>query len=156
MTDDAWPGPDSLDATVAAPGSHRVLLENEFVRVVAVTIAPGVREPVHTHCWSSVMLIDGPARIRYYGEDGSLEFESPETDAVERLRTEWLNPEGPHAVENIDSVPYQAVRVELKRSRRPGGPRRTSRGSPRPCRSSRRATTSSTTATGMSCPTADS
>lgn len=35
-----WPWPDSLDAVVAAPGSHRVVLENELTRVLEVTIAP--------------------------------------------------------------------------------------------------------------------
>jgi hypothetical protein len=36
---------DSLDAVVAAPGSHRVVLENETTWVLEVTIAPGEREP---------------------------------------------------------------------------------------------------------------
>jgi hypothetical protein len=27
-----WPWPGSLDAVVAAPGSHRVVLENELTR----------------------------------------------------------------------------------------------------------------------------
>jgi len=39
----AWLWPDSLDAVVAAPGSHRVVLENETTRVLEVTIAPGER-----------------------------------------------------------------------------------------------------------------
>jgi hypothetical protein len=33
-----WPWPDSLDAVVAAPGSHRVLFERERTRVLEVTI----------------------------------------------------------------------------------------------------------------------
>jgi len=37
----AWPWSDSLDAVVAAPGSHRVVLENETTRVLEVTITPG-------------------------------------------------------------------------------------------------------------------
>jgi hypothetical protein len=64
-----WPWPDSLDAVVAAPGSHRVVLENELTRVLEVTIAPGEREPEHTHRWSSVMVVHRPARIRYYTGD---------------------------------------------------------------------------------------
>ena len=52
-----WPWPDSLDAVVAAPGSHRVVLENQTTRVLEVTIAPGEREPEHTTAgrasWSS-------------------------------------------------------------------------------------------------------
>lgn len=118
-----WPWPASLDAVAAAPDSHRVLLENDTVRVVEVTVAPGVREPVHTHRWPSVMLVDEAARIRYYGEEGELEFESPESVGIttvgEALRTtpprsEWMEPEGPHAVENVDTRRYHAIRVELK------------------------------------------
>ena len=54
---ESWPWPESLDAVVAAPGSHRVVLENETTRVLEVTIAPGEREPEHTHRWPSVMVV---------------------------------------------------------------------------------------------------
>jgi hypothetical protein len=72
----AWRWPDSLDAVVAAPGSHRVVFENQTIRVLAVTIAPGQREPEHTHCWPSVMVVHRPARIRYWTGD-TLTFTSP-------------------------------------------------------------------------------
>lgn len=114
-----WPWPDSLDAVVAAPGSHFVLMENDSVRVVEVVVAPGEREPVHTHCWPSVMLVDRAARIRYYGEDDEPAFESPKRSPGETAeepppRAIWMEPEGPHAVENVDTVPYHAIRVEWK------------------------------------------
>jgi hypothetical protein len=35
-----WPWPDSLDAVVAASGSHRVVLKNKLTRVLEVIIAP--------------------------------------------------------------------------------------------------------------------
>jgi hypothetical protein len=73
----SWPWPESLDAVVAASGSHRVVLENETTRVLEVTIAPGEREPEHTHRWPSVMVVHRPARIRYYSGD-TLTFASPE------------------------------------------------------------------------------
>lgn len=114
-----WPWPRSLDAVEAAPDSHHVLLENDAVRVVRVVIQPGEKEPTHTHRWPSVMLVDRAARIRYYDADGAVADESPERAAGETAeqsppRTEWLEPEGPHAVENIDTVPYHATRIELK------------------------------------------
>ena len=110
-----WPWPDSLDGVVAAPGSHRVVLENELTRVLEVTIAPGEREPEHTHRWSSVMVVHRPARIRYYTGD-TLTFTSPEqtSSAASGPRVSWLDPEGPHSVENIDGHPYGAFRIELK------------------------------------------
>ena len=45
---------DAFDAVVAAPEHHRVLLENERVRVLNTLIKPGDETPVHTHRWSSV------------------------------------------------------------------------------------------------------
>ena len=74
-TEQPWPRPDSMDALLAAPTSHRVLLDNNRVRVLEVVIEPGTREPEHTHRAPSVMIIDEPARIRYY-QGGTLLFES--------------------------------------------------------------------------------
>jgi hypothetical protein len=61
-----WNWPPPMDAVVAAPKSHRVLFEFADVRVLEVTIAAGDREPEHTHRDASVMVVDRPARIRYY------------------------------------------------------------------------------------------
>ena len=95
-----------MDALHAAPASHRLLLDNDRVRVLDVVIEPGTREPEHTHQAASVMIIDEPARIRYYQGDALL-FESrarPETQPGARVR--WMEPEGPHSVENIDEHRY--------------------------------------------------
>jgi hypothetical protein len=80
--------------------------------VLEVTIEPGVREPLHTHRASSVMIVDGPAHIHYYTGD-TLTFETP-LDAPAERRTSWLGPEPPHSVENIDVHPYHAYRIELR------------------------------------------
>lgn len=66
------------------------------------------------------MLVDRATRIRYYDGDDELAFESPErapdeTATADPPETEWMEPEGPHAVENVDEVPYHAIRIELKR-----------------------------------------
>jgi quercetin dioxygenase-like cupin family protein len=108
-----WTWPPSMDAVVAAPGSHRVLFENDDVRVLEVTIAAGHREPEHTHRDPSVMIVDGPARIRYYQGD-TLTFSSPPDPVPAGTRASWMAPEGPHSVENVDDHPYHAIRVELK------------------------------------------
>lgn len=55
-----WPWTDELDAPIAAPDSHRLLFENDRVRVLEVVIAAGAREPEHTHGWPSVMIVDEP------------------------------------------------------------------------------------------------
>jgi hypothetical protein len=111
-----WPYPDSLDAVVAAPKFHRVLLENDRVRVLEVTVGPHQREPVHTHRWPSVIYKDQTGKGRYYDAAGQLLHESttPYRKGPALVRARWQAPEGPHAVENTDEVADRFIRVELK------------------------------------------
>jgi hypothetical protein len=103
-----------MDALQAASASHRVLLDNDRVRVLEVVIEPGAREPEHTHQAPSVMIVDEPARIRYYQGD-ALVFESQAgPQSASGVRVRWMEPEGPHSVENIDQRRYHAIRIELK------------------------------------------
>ena len=112
-----WDYPDELDATVAAPNSHRVLLENDQVRVLEVTLEPGAHEPEHTHRWPSVMITDQPVRIRYFtGPELTYETPDPMPDGPVP-RTSWLAPEGPHSVHNLDQTkPMHAFRIEFKQA----------------------------------------
>jgi hypothetical protein len=107
-----WPWPAEFEGTVAAPRSHRVLLETPAIRVLEIVIEPGDREPEHVHRCPGVMIVHDPARIRYY-ESGTLTFESPPTADRATVRAIWMDPEGPHSVENIDTRAYHAFRVEL-------------------------------------------
>lgn len=103
-----------MDALQAAPASHRILLDNDRVQVLDVVIEPGAREPEHTHRAASVMIVDEPARIRCY-QGAALRFESAaRSGSPSGVRVRWMEPEGPHSVENIDGRRYHAIRVELK------------------------------------------
>jgi hypothetical protein len=110
-TEQPWPWPEAMDAVLAAPASHRVVLDNDRVRVLEVVIEPGTREPEHTHQAQSVMITDEPAPVRYYQGDDLL-FESPAPPPGVRVR--WMEPEGPHSVENTGQRRYHAIRVELR------------------------------------------
>ena len=113
-TPQPWPWPETMDALLAAPASHRLLLENDRVRVLDVVIEPGAREPEHTHQAVSLMIIDEPARIRYY-TGSTLRFESQgHSEPQPGVRVRWMEPEGPHSVENVDEHRYHAIRIELK------------------------------------------
>lgn len=46
--------PDVTDAVAAAPGNHQVVLENDTVRVLDVTVPLHSHEPPHAHFWPSV------------------------------------------------------------------------------------------------------
>jgi hypothetical protein len=103
--ENGWNWPPSMDAVVAAPESHRVLLEDDTVRVLDETIAAGHREPEHAHREPSVMIVDGPARIRYH-QGGALTFASP-ADTAAAGTLSWMDPEGPHSVET--SIPIRTT-----------------------------------------------
>jgi predicted metal-dependent enzyme (double-stranded beta helix superfamily) len=106
---------NDVDAVIAAPDSHKIILENDTVRVLEVVILPGKKEPMHTHDRSSVMIVDSSTKIKYYNESGKGE-EYPEREATkEKPFIEWLEPEGLHAVENLDeNKTYHAIRIEIK------------------------------------------
>lgn len=46
--------PDSTDAVAAAPENHKVILENDTVRVIEAAVPLHSREVPHTHFWPSV------------------------------------------------------------------------------------------------------
>ncbi len=46
--------PDATDAVRAAPEHHKVILENDTVRVLEATVPLHSKEPPHTHPWPSV------------------------------------------------------------------------------------------------------
>jgi quercetin dioxygenase-like cupin family protein len=107
--------PDSLDATVAAPQNHKVVLENERVRVLEVTVQPGEREPIHGHKWPSVMYVMAEDLIRDYDRDGKLLYDSSgDTARMKTPYTIWMPPQAPHSVENLSKTPLRLLRVELK------------------------------------------
>jgi hypothetical protein len=49
---------DSTDAPKAAPGNHKIILENEHVRVLEARVPAHSKEPPHTHFWPSVLFED--------------------------------------------------------------------------------------------------
>ena len=109
------PWPAKLDAVTAAPTNHRVVLENDHVRVLDVTVAPGEREAVHAHCLPSVMYLMQEGVYRDYDANGKLVEEVTTPPPASKFpMTLWLDPQAPHSVHNLDSKPTRLLRVELK------------------------------------------
>ncbi len=112
-------GPSSHDAVAAAPNNHRVVFENEKVRVLEVTIKPGEKEPFHEHPLFSVMTIitGAPLRITQATlEDGKLVTGKTIEVGKDNFQPPplWMPPQGLHSAENVGSVAFLAYRIELK------------------------------------------
>ena len=110
--------PAKFDAVAAAPNSHRILMEDDKIRVLRVEVAPGATEPVHDHRWPSVMYFEQPQPITYIVYklvDGKpVETERIDAPALAVSQTVRGEPEGLHAVSNRGSAPFLAVRFEFK------------------------------------------
>lgn len=72
--------PDHLDAAAAAPDHHRVILENEHVRVLDTRIEPGEKVPVHTHRWPSVAYALATNDFVRYDASGAVVLDSRNAD----------------------------------------------------------------------------
>ncbi len=110
---DKWWTPQN-DALAAAPQHHKLLFENDEVRVLEVSVPPGVREPLHAHRYPSVLYYVSAAHMKEY---------SPGLAAIDRGHKEdgaviFLPIGPPHQMENIEKgKSLKAIRVELKKAR---------------------------------------
>jgi predicted metal-dependent enzyme (double-stranded beta helix superfamily) len=114
----SWPWQDSLDALTAASECHRLILENDCVRVLDVRIAPGQLVPVHTHRWPGVYHVLSAGDFIRRDAAGNVLFDS-RTVANSQMngRTDWLPPFPPHSVENVGATEIRIISVEVKQEK---------------------------------------
>jgi hypothetical protein len=100
------------DAVRAAPSHHRVMLENEDVRVLDVTVQPGVRQPFHNHRFQSLFYLVSAVQMLNWVKGREEPIKVQRGDPYIRFRAA----EASHAVENLDTAAFRAIRIELKRA----------------------------------------
>jgi hypothetical protein len=111
--DDDERGPGSLDAMSVAPDHHRVLLENDRVRVLDTHLAPGDTTPVREHAWPALLRVLGWSDYVRIDREGKALLDSraagmhPESGAI-------LSPLPPHAVRNVGTRALHIIAVEIK------------------------------------------
>ena len=95
------------DVVQAAGDSHKVILENAQVRVLAVSLKPGQKAPMHSH----------PANVSYVLSDGKLRVTMADGKTVDKepkAGTASWSDAVTHAVENIGTTDFTQVQIELK------------------------------------------
>ncbi len=110
------------DAVAIAPNTHKVLFEDQHVRVLEINLPALTTEPVHIHALPSVIMGEtggaGGARFRYTEykmENGKfVQVGYNEVEPSPGYRAVWSGPEGPHAITNIGQVSVKFTRVEIK------------------------------------------
>ncbi|HXB54184.1 MAG TPA: hypothetical protein VN461_05335 [Vicinamibacteria bacterium] len=98
---------DPLDPLRAAGDTHKLALENKFVRVLDVHIPPGKVEPRHRHPHGmTVYFTDWDARVTPDGGPSEVHHRKAGTYQWSEAVT--------HAVENVGQVEGHVLRIELK------------------------------------------
>jgi len=105
-----------LDALSAAPDNHRLLFENERIRVLEVLQPPHSIEPAHHHRWPSlVCLLEGRHLIDHDGVTGEVLLDTRDgIGPLAPMSAVWKESEALHYVENPTDATIRLLRVELK------------------------------------------
>ena len=108
--------PDELDALIAAPRHHKLLFENEFVRVLDTNILPGEMTNLHSHQHSAALyILEWSDFIRYDAHGKVLLDSRTLPDAPKRGSSLWSGPLAPHTLKNVGENALHVISVEIKR-----------------------------------------
>ena len=106
---------ESLDAMTAAPEHHRVLLENDRVRVLEAWIAAGDTVPMHSHRWPSVIHVISASDFVRYDPQGHVVMDSRTLPSRPKSGDVlWSMPLQPHSIQNVGDTELRVIAIELK------------------------------------------
>jgi len=113
-------GMHPLDAMLAAPNHHSVLLENEKIRVLDTRLGPGERTPVHTHQWPGALYVLSWSDFVRYDPAGNVLVDSRTMLAKPEIGSAiWSAPLAPHYVQNVGQTDLHIIAIEVKSSQAP-------------------------------------
>lgn len=99
------------DATLKAPHSHRVLFENDHLRILDVSAKPGEKVPSHRHQWGCIMVILQGSIFQIEDMDGNIAYEEEEWNP---LVGKYEGDEKPFSYTNIGHREFKALSFEIK------------------------------------------
>ena len=110
-----------FDAVAAAPKHHKVIFENDKLRVLEVTLEPQDEEPLHHHRWPSVFVLDEiHGEVKDISPDG---VELPPSRDVMQAIEAWdgesslvvqMAPQPLGRVLNTGEKAVHGIRIEIK------------------------------------------
>jgi len=111
-----WEWPDDLDALTAAPQHHKLLFENEFVRVLDTRIPPNEITAIHTHRFSASLYILSWSDFVRLDDKGNVIFDSRTlAEALLPGSAGWTGSFAPHALQNVGMKDLHVISVEHKK-----------------------------------------
>ena len=98
---------DSLDSLKVCSATQKLMLENEFVRVIDDQIPVGVAEPLHSHRHGVVIFLTA-STYETVTQGGN------KTVSQRKEGTALWSEATVHTVKNVGNAPAHAIRIELK------------------------------------------
>lgn len=108
------PRPPELDGIVAAPDHHRVLFENDEVRVIETTVKAGDTTPLHTHPKTVMYVVSGDHFIRRDQSDQVMVDTREHGEGYVLPSVIWSDGTPPHVIENPGEMDLVVIGVEIK------------------------------------------
>jgi quercetin dioxygenase-like cupin family protein len=103
---------ESTDAVIVDPTRYQVLVENEWIRAIRVTVGPHEKLKMHKHpATGAVVIYLSDQDMRQYHADGSTHESHFKAGTVR-----WVSPDAAHQDENLSDKPFRLVRIELKQA----------------------------------------
>ncbi len=99
---------DELDPVKVAPTTHRLLFENQWVKVIEARIPPGVHDAKHAHNKGVLVFLDDyDMQMKYYPKG--------DTKTVHRIADTAVWTDAlVHETINVGKATSHAIRIELK------------------------------------------
>lgn len=108
------PWPAELDGPIADPDHHKVLYDNERVRVVETVVKVGDTTPVHTHPRTVTYVVSGDQFVRK-DDTGAVMFDTRDAgNDFEMPSVIWSDGTPPHVIHNPGKEDLVVIGVELK------------------------------------------
>jgi len=106
---------DDLDAVVAAPKHHKVLLEDDRIRVLETLIRPGEETEIHTHLWGGYLYVISFSHFIRYDDKRNVMVDSRTLDSLPADGTAvWASPLPPHSLKNVGDREIHVILTEIK------------------------------------------
>ncbi len=103
---------ESTDAVIVDPTRYQVILENQWVRAIRVTVGAHEKLKMHKHpATGAVVIYLSDQDMRQFHADGTSHESHFKAGTVR-----WVPPDAAHQDENIGDKPFRLIRIELKQA----------------------------------------
>ena len=104
---------DELDGPAADPAHHRILFENEVVRVLETTILAGDRTPIHSHLTPTVSYVVSGSHMVRRDPEGAVLLDTRTDPTFVMPHVQFSTGIPPHTLENPGPDDIVVIGVEL-------------------------------------------